>query len=380
MTTSRSVMQVRRFSTPVLLIGIMLIIALISELRRDVVFERVVTVMFINLMLAVALQVFQGNSGLGNFGQYAFVTIGAYASIWFSLTQKQKRVALPDMPQQWWLYKQHWDFIPAIVGAAAIATVVGAVIGVAFVRLRGASFTIATFAFLIVINRVALQWTQLTKGATTVFGIPKYTGPWDAMVWASLGVLVAYCFKESPLGLKLRASREDEDAAETLGVNTALMRWSAWTLSVFLTAVAGALWAHFIQNFSPHNFYLKETFLVVAMLIIGGSGSVSGAVIGAIAVAMSQEGLRQIENWLNIQRSKGTWVETVVPFQVVGFTEIIIAIGMILVLIVRPSGITRGREIAWPRLKQRTIVDDENQPAEPSSRTEPAINPAPRPG
>jgi branched-chain amino acid transport system permease protein len=205
-----------------------------------------------------------------------------------------------------------------------------------------------------------------------VLGIPKYTNLWDAFVWASLGVLVAYMFKESSLGLRLRATREDEDAAESLGVNAAFVRWSAWTFSVFLSAIGGALWAHFIQQFSPHNFYLKETFLIVAMLIIGGSGSVSGAVIGAIAVAMSQEGLRQIENWVNIERSKGTWVERVVPFQLVGFTEIVLAIAIILVLIVRPSGITGGREIAWPRFKAKQKLDE---PVEPSGRLEPTINP-----
>jgi branched-chain amino acid transport system permease protein len=299
------------------------------------------------------LQSFQGNSGLGTFGQYAFVTMGAYSSIWFSLTQREKKRALPDMPETWWLYKQHLDFIPAILVAAGITTVVGALVGVAFVRLRGASFTIATFAFLIVINRVALQWEELTRGSRTVLGIPKFTGIWEAFTWASLGVLVAYLFKQSPLGLKLRASREDEDAAESLGVNAAFVRWCAWTFSIFLSAIAGALWAHFIQQFSPHNFYLKETFVIVAMLIIGGSGSVSGAVIGAIAVAMSQEGLRQVENWVNIERSKGTWVETVVPFQLVGFTEIVIAIAIILVLIVRPSGLTGGREIMLPRFGSR---------------------------
>lgn len=366
----------RKLSTPVILVGIMFLFSLLSLIRDDVVFERVVTVMFINLLLAVALQAFQGNSGLGNFGQYAFVTIGAYGSIWFSLTQKQKRVALPDMPRDWWLYKQHLDFIPSILVAAGIATVVGAVAGVAFVRLRGASFTIATFAFLIVINRVALQWTELTKGATTVFGVPKYTGLWEAFVWASLGVVVAYAFKESALGLKLRASREDEDAAESLGVNTALMRWCAWTFSVFLSACGGALWAHFIQNFSPHNFYLKETFLIVAMLIIGGSGSVSGAVLGAIAVAMSQEGLRQVENWVNIQRSKGTWVESVVPFDLVGFTEIVLAIGIILVLIVRPSGITGGREIAWPRRRPARTAGTPAESAPAPNALEPTVNPS----
>jgi branched-chain amino acid transport system permease protein len=278
------------------------------------------------------------------------------------------------MPRDWWLYKQHLDFIPAIIAAAGIATVVGALAGIAFVRLRGASFTIATFAFLIVINRVALQWSELTRGARTVLGIPKYTGLWEAMVWASLGVFVAFMFKESSLGLKLRASREDEDAAASLGVNAALMRWSAWTFSVCLSAIGGALWAHFIQQFSAHNFYIKETFLIVAMLIIGGSGSVSGAVIGAIAVAMSQEGLRQVENWVNIQRSKGTWVETVVPFQLVGFTEIVIAIAIILVLIVRPSGITGGREIVLPRFGRRRPLDEPEEPGE-SSRLKPTAHP-----
>ncbi|MEA2598965.1 MAG: branched-chain amino acid transport system permease protein [Thermomicrobiales bacterium] len=359
-----SAASLRRLSTPVILVAVLGVIALITELRGDVVFERVVTVMLINLLLAVALQVFMGNSGLGSFGQYSFVTIGAYATIWFSLTSTQKRVALPDMPREWWLYKQHLGFVPSVLIGAAVATVVGALIGVALVRLRGASFTIATFAFLIVVNRVALQWEEVTRGSRTVIGIPKYTGLWTALTWAAIAVVVAFIFKESPLGLKLRASREDEDAAASLGVNAALMRWVAFVLSVFLSGLAGGLWAHFIQQFSPHNFYLKETFLIVAMLIIGGAGSVSGAVFGAIAVALTSEWLRQIENWVNIQRSTKTTIGNMIPFQLVGFTEIIVAVAMISVLIVRPSGLTGGREIVWPagglrRRRDRAVVPSE---------------------
>ena len=99
---SRSLVNL--LSTPVILVGALVLIALFSQFRGDVVFDRVVTVMFINLLLTVALQIFMGNSGFGSFGQYAFVTIGAYASIWFSLSPKQKSLALPDMPKDWWLY------------------------------------------------------------------------------------------------------------------------------------------------------------------------------------------------------------------------------------------------------------------------------------
>jgi len=370
-TTSRATTGevARRLSTPIILLAGLLALTLLAAVRDDIVFERVITVMLINLVLVVGLQIFMGNSGLGSFGQYAFVTIGAYGSIWFSLTPQQKRVALPDMPRDWWLYEQHLPFWPSVLVGALIATVVGALIGIALVRLRGAAFMIATFAFLIVVNRVALQWSEVTRGSRTVIGIPKYTGLWTAFICAALAVVLAYAFKESSIGLKLRASREDEDAAASLGVDAPRIRWVAWVISVFFSGVGGALWAHFIQQFSPHNFYLAETFLIVSMLIIGGTGSVSGAVIGTVAVALASEQLRQIENWLNTQRTEGTWFGDLLPFQFVGFTEIVLAVAIILVLIIRPSGITGGRELSWPRRwsrRRQAMPSPADAPVKPS--------------
>jgi branched-chain amino acid transport system permease protein len=332
-------------STPVILIAGLVLIALVSQFRGDVVFDRVVTVLFINLLLTVGLQVFMGNSGLGTFGQYAFVTLGAYASIWFSLTPAQKRLALPDMPKTWWLYEQHQPFLIAVLIAVVVTAIFGAVLGIPFVRLRGAQFSIATFALLIVVNRVALQWQELTRGARTVLGIPKYTDLPVALAFAALIIVIAFAFKESTIGLKLRAAREDEDAAASIGINAAWTRWVAWTLSAAISGLGGALWAHFIQQFSPHNFYLHETFLIVAMLVIGGAGSVSGAVVGAVLVGLGQEELRQIENWVNVERTAGSGIFGLIPIEVRGFADIVLAIAIILVLVWRPSGITGGREI-----------------------------------
>lgn len=345
-TTRRPAVRpfLRLFSTPLILVGAMLLIALFTVYRGNVVFDRVVTVMFINLLLTVGLQIFMGNSGLGSFGQYAFVTIGAYSSIWFSLTPQQKALALPDMPKDWWLYGQHQPFLVATLIAVALAAVCGGLIGVVLVRLRGAPFTIATFALLIVVNRVALQWVELTRGSRTVLGIPKFTDLATAFTWAAIVVVIAFAFKESTVGLKLRASREDEAAAASIGVNAALTRWIAWTLSAGAAGLGGALWAHFIQQYSPHNFYLRETFLIVAMLIIGGAGSVTGAVFGAVLVALGQEQLRQLENWINAERMS-SGLGTLIPFEVRGFADIVLALAIILVLIRWPSGITRGREI-----------------------------------
>jgi branched-chain amino acid transport system permease protein len=324
----------------------------LTDVFGDRVFVRVVTVMLIHMVLVVALQLFMGNSGLSSFGHVAFMAIGAYASLWFTLAPHQKRVTLPDMPESWPIYDLHTPFLPAVLLAGGIAALVGGLLGVALMRLRGAPFTIATFAFLIIVHSVALQWEQVTRGSRTVFGIPSLTGLWTALLAALVAIVVALFVRESSLGLQLRAARDDEDAAASLGVNAALVRWVAWVVSVFIAGAAGALWAHFITTFSPNAFYISQTFLIVAMLIIGGTGSVSGAVVGSFTVALSSEGLRRLENWLNGQRDDATAFGRLIPLELRGFAEIVIAVAIILVLILRPSGITGGREIAWRRPRQ----------------------------
>lgn len=326
--------------------------ALLTDIFGDRVLVRVVTVTLINMVLAVSLQMFMGNSGLTSFGHIAFMAIGAYSSLWFTLTPLQKRMTLPDMPESWPIYDAHTGFLPAVLLAGGVAAIVGALLGLALVRLRGASFTIATFAFLIIVHSVALQWEQVTRGSRTVFGIPNLTGLWTALIAALVTIVAALFFRESSLGLRLREARDDEDAAASLGVNAAWVRWVAWVASIFITGVAGALWAHFITTFSPNAFYISQTFLIVAMLIIGGSGSVSGAVIGSVAVALSSEGLRRTESWLNNQRDDATTFGQLIPIELRGFAEIVIAVAIILVLILRPSGITGGREIGWSRPKR----------------------------
>jgi len=322
-------------------------ITLLTSAFGDRVLVRVVIVMLISVVLTVALQIFMGNSGLSSFGHIGFMAIGAYSSLWFTLTPAEKSLTLPDMPETWIIHGFHTPFLPAILLAGGVAAVVGGLIGVALVRLRGASFTIATFAFLIIVHSVALQWEPMTRGSRTVFGIPELTDTWNALAAAVIVVIVALLFRESSLGLRLRAARDDEDAASSLGIQVSWVRWVAWVLSVFITGAAGAMWGHFITTFSPTAFYISQTFIIVAMLIIGGMGSVSGAVVGAVLVSLSSEALRRLEIWLNQQRTDATALGSLIPIELRGFAEIVIAIAMIIVLIKRPAGITGGREIGW---------------------------------
>jgi branched-chain amino acid transport system permease protein len=340
MSGSRRMMTgVGRYTLLPMLVVPLLLLALLVDLWGGVVLQRIVTVLFINLALVLGLQMFMGNSGVVSFAHIGFMGIGAYAAALFSMSPQAKAIALRDLYPV--LQGVQLPFLPALLIGGVIAALVAAVVGFPLMRLSGAASVIATFALLVIIHVVLVNWSEVTNGPRTLFGLESYTTLWVTVVWGILILILAYWFKETSLGLKLRASREDEHAAASIGVNIVIVRWVAFILSAFVAGVAGALWAHFITSFSPLAFYLTYTFLIITMLIIGGAGSVTGAVVGTLLVTAIFEGLRAIENAINLGN--------LLPFAVSGLTEVCLAIALILILIFRPAGITGGRELRWPK-------------------------------
>jgi branched-chain amino acid transport system permease protein len=322
---------------PLLLVPLALLTLLVG-LLGGVVLQRITIVLFINLSLVLALQMFMGNSGVASFAHIGFMGIGAYASALFSMTPQAKAIALRSLYP--FLQDVYLPFLVALLIGAGIAALAAAVVGFPLMRLSGAASVIATFALLVIIHGVLVNWSEVTNGPRTLFGLDSYTTLWMSAGWGLLFVVLAYWFKETSLGLKLRASREDENAAASIGINIVVVRWVAFVLSAFVAGVAGALWAHFIISFSPGSFYLTQTFLIVTMLIVGGTGSVTGAVVGTVLVTAIYEGLRAVENAINLA---GTF-----PFTVSGLSGLFLAVALIAILIFRPAGVTRGQEVHWP--------------------------------
>jgi branched-chain amino acid transport system permease protein len=347
----------REHLTLVLLVALIVAVQVVIALFGTRVLDRVITVMFINLMLVVSLQMFMGNSGVVSFAHVGFMGIGAYISIIFTLPERMKGVALPNLYE--FLTPLELPFVPALIVAGLVAAVVAAVLGFPLMRLSGAASVIATFALLVIINVVLQHWNQLTNGPRTVFGVERLTTSWWTLGWAVLVVVVAYWFKESRLGLMLRASREDDLAAMSIGIDIVITRWIAFILSAFFCGVAGGLYAHFITSFGASAFYIELTFLVLAMLVIGGTASISGAVIGVLAVTLLSESVRSVETAIN--------VADLVPGGIAGMTRVVVSITMLLILILRPSGITGGREIRTLfKRKSSTELDATKTELDPS--------------
>jgi branched-chain amino acid transport system permease protein len=254
------------------------------------------------------------------------------------------------------LISLHLPFLPSLLIGALVAAFSAAVVGYPLMRLSDAAAVITTFALLVIINVVMVHWDRVTNGPRTLFGVDNYTTLWTSVIFCVITIFAVFLFKESRVGLRLRATRDDAYAAASIGINMMVMRWLAFIASAFIAGVGGALWAHFITSFTPYSFYLTETFVILAMLVIGGPYSVSGAVIGTLVVTAAREVLRAIENYVNILQ--------IFPEGFFGFTEVVLAIVLIVILIYRPSGLIGSQKpgAASPRKAASTETNPSTDP------------------
>jgi branched-chain amino acid transport system permease protein len=329
-------MELRRWQPLLILILMILVIAGLAELAPTIA-QRRVTQGLINLVAVVGLYVFVGNSGVLSFGNVAFMAIGAYVSALLTMPAAAKGVFLPDLPD--WLAAVEWPPAAGALAGGGAASLVALLVGYPLMRLSGISASIATFAILVVTYVVLGNWTSMTGGQNSLMGLPIYVGLWTAAGWAIAAIAIAFLYQESRSGLSLRASREDEAAAAASGVRLTPHRLLAFAISAFLSGVAGVLLAHFLGTVRVETFYLDLTFLIIAMLVIGGMGSLTGAVAGAIVITALTELLRMTETGVTIG---GTTFAA--PG---GLGDAVLALLMLLIILLRPKGIAGAREIGW---------------------------------
>lgn len=321
-------------------------VVVVAALGLEVVFgrtgERIATQMCVSIAAIAALAVFSGNSGIVSFGHAAFMAVGAYASGLMTMPGSIQRSLLPDLPAA----LAGWELsVPLANGLTLlIGLVMAAATGLALLRLKGASATIATLGILIIVHSVLIGARHITKGSQTFYGLPRITTFEVALLLALVMVGLAYLFRESRRGLALRAVRDNETAAETLGVNPRRARAVGWILSGTLATLVGAYYGHMLGAFSPKEFYFTLTFSLVAMLVVGGLTTVSGAVGGVLVVTALQDSLRQIEGGFTLGS-----VEVPTFF---GMTTVALGLLILGVIYFRPEGLFGVREIGSRALER----------------------------
>lgn len=332
-----------------LLVGLLLLLVFLLWADRSFNGYRIqlVILIAINAMVAISLTVTSGFTGVFSLGQIGFYGIGAYVGAILTIPPLWKGPSfLPGLPE--WLATLDLSSLPpqlalliACLAGGVAAALVAFAVGAPLMRLSGHYVAVATLGFLIIVQSILINASEITRGSRGLNQIPGYTNLWIAYAWALLTLYVAWRLRNSPYGRAMIASRENLIAARAIGINVLATRLRAFVLGAFFTGVAGALLAHQLTIVAPGAFYFATTFNIIIMVVLGGMGSVSGAVVGAALLTMLPEYLRELEDGFELGPiSLGAHF---------GISQIILAIGFILVMIFRPRGLFGDREFSIGR-------------------------------
>ena len=299
----------------------------------------------VNVAIVVALYVFIGNSGVLSFGHISFVAVGAWAAGVLSMPVDEKPAIMPNLAS---LFRDHTiGNVWSLALAAAVGAAFALVVGLPLMRLSGLGAGIATFGVLEITHNVLRYWEKIGPGLNTFSAVPETTGLLQASLGAALAVVVAFAYKRSRFGRLLSATREDAAAARAVGVSVYRQRLIAFVLSGALAGFAGGLYVHLLPV-NTESVYLNLTFLTLAMLVIGGATSLWGAVVGALAVSAVDSFLAEAESGIHVF---GQSLD--LP---AGTRIVVVGALMALVLILRPAGLTGGRELSLRRRRPLRVL------------------------
>jgi branched-chain amino acid transport system permease protein len=275
----------------------------------------------INIILAVSLNITNGFTGLFSLGHPAFMTIGGYVTAIMSLEPKRKPFLLPDLPA--WLAATHLPFLFALIAGGLVATLVALVVGFPVLRLRGHYLAVATLGLIFIVQGLAVNLDGYTRGALGLNGLPELTNLWWVYGWMMVTLYVCWKLKHSSLGRTMLAVRENELAAACLGVRITRTRTFSFALGAFFAGVAGGLWAHLVTLITPSSFSFLFAFQLVVMVVLGGTGSITGAALVGALLTIATEALHPVEEAMGL----------------FGASQVLMALAVLLVLVFRPKGL-----------------------------------------
>ncbi len=239
----------------------------------------------INVTLAVSLNLINGYTGQFSLGHAGFMGVGAYVAA--VLTTSFAAALLPLLGGQEWLL-----FALALMAGGLAAALVGFIVGVPSLRLKGDYLAIVTLGFGEII-RVVLQNIDAVGGPRGLIGIPGYTNLFWTFGLAAVAVYVVWTMVHSTYGRGFLAVADDEIAAEAMGINTTRYKITAFLAGAFLAGLAGGMYAHFKQYIAPQGFGFDRSIEIVVMVILGGMGNTAGVIAAAILLTVLGEWLRQ---------------------------------------------------------------------------------------
>jgi len=292
--------------------------------------------------LAISYNLINGICGQFSLEPNAFVAIGAYTSALLTMSPAEKQLSFIIEPLIWPLSVISVPFWISLLAAGWVTAFLAFLMGFPVFRVRGDYLAIVTLGFGEVVRVVANNLQSVTNGPLGLKGLAPYTNLWWSFGFMVFSLFFIWRLTHSSFGRAMKAIREDEVAAEAMGIRSFRYKMMAFTISGFFEGVAGGLLAHLITTISPTLFTFFLTFNLLIIVVVGGLGSITGSVISSVLFVIGGEVLRAVEEPFSI----GSFRVPGVP----GMRMVVFSLILIAVMIFARKGIMGRGELSWERL------------------------------
>ncbi|MDD3706030.1 MAG: branched-chain amino acid ABC transporter permease [Clostridiaceae bacterium] len=279
----------------------------------------------INTIMTVSLNIVNGFTGQFSIGQAGFMAIGGYASALFT--------TILFNTSSWPAYAQIPMFIFSLMMGGLAASIIGFLIGLPTLRLKGDYLAIVTLSFGEVV-RASIRLIDYVGGPRGLAGIPRYTNLFWVFLFTFLAIYGARNFVNSSFGRACISIRENEVASETMGIDTTKYKVLSFTFAAFMAGVAGGLFGHLLMFLQPDTFSFLKSNDYLVFLYAGGAGSISGSIVSGLVLTIVPEMLRFMANW----------------------RIVIYSLVLVMLMLKRPEGLYGGKEFKWLKPKKRTVI------------------------
>ena len=306
--------------------------------------DLLITDLFINLIIVVGFHIFIGNTGVLSFGHLGIASVGAYTMALLAVPAARKGVLIPKAP--WGIPEIELSpFVATLIGVGA-AILVSVLLGLVAARTSGLAATMITLAFLFIVRQVAENRKDLTGGAQNLSSVPRLDSNTWALVGAILAIVVAVFFRWSKTGRLAVATREDELAAGAMGIEVFTPRLIAFVVSGAVVGLGGILRVQSLGSIGPSQFSFEFTILILAMMVVGGMRTVTGAIAGTVFITVGKEITRFLGDGPHFLGFDWPVVD--------GLPDLFLAGALLAVLLTRPAGMLGEFDVGtWLAARRR---------------------------
>lgn len=323
-------------------IAVLIIFLFIAEPVFGKYVSRIIKLSAIYAICALSMNMVNGFTGLFSLGQPGFMAIGAYTTAILTLTQSDKQSVFYMSPMPAFLESAHLPFIVALVLGGLLAAACAYIIGFPVLRLRGDYLAIATLGFSEIIRVILQNMQNITNGPLGINKIPNHVSMWMAFGVLAIITIFMLVMMKTSYGRALKAIREDEVAAEAMGVNLFKHKMLAFVLSGFIAGITGGLLGSLVGAIDPTQFKFTFAYTLLLMVVLGGQGSISGSIVGAFIITCAQEILRFVDEPINLGFIHYPGIE--------GMRMVVFSVMLMCIILFWSRGIFGNKEFSWSGL------------------------------